>query len=128
MEDKTGTLTINLGIRYDFITNPTEATGLLYRITTLDPYTCSNNPACGTPEPGISGGPTDPTGYTHESHYFEHNPSAHNIDPRIGLAWDIFGDHKTSFRSGFGLFPFAHISSGVHTGRKLCLSPGTSIY
>ena len=98
------TLTLNLGIRYDFITNPTEATGLLYRITTLDPYTCSNNPACGTPEPGISGGATDPTGYTHESHYFEHNPSAHNIDPRIGLAWDILGHQKTSFRAGYGLF------------------------
>ena len=107
-------LTFNLGVRYDFITNPTEATGVLWRITTLDPLTCSNNTACGTPESGISGGPSDARcttvpitigcGWTHESHYFATNPSTKNIDPRIGLAWDIFGDHKTSFRAGWGMF------------------------
>ncbi len=32
------------------------------------------------------------------------NPSLHNIDPRIGLAWDSFADHKTSVRAGFGVF------------------------
>jgi hypothetical protein len=93
-------LTLNLGLRYDFITNPTEAAGTLFRITNLDPYTCSNNPACdgGTPEAGVS------TGFTHEPHYFLNNPSTKNIDPRVGLAWDIFGDGSTSFRGGFGIF------------------------
>jgi hypothetical protein len=32
------------------------------------------------------------------------NPSLHNIDPRIGIAWDPFSDHKTSIRAGFGVF------------------------
>ncbi len=32
------------------------------------------------------------------------NPSLRNIDPRIGLAWDPFEDHKTSIRAGFGTF------------------------
>jgi len=32
------------------------------------------------------------------------NPSLHNIDPRIGIAYDPFADHKTSIRAGFGLF------------------------
>jgi hypothetical protein len=32
------------------------------------------------------------------------NPSLHNWDPRTGLAWDPFADHKTSIRAGFGVF------------------------
>ena len=32
------------------------------------------------------------------------NPSLHNWDPRVGLAWDVFGDHKTSVRASFGEF------------------------
>ncbi len=32
------------------------------------------------------------------------NPSLNNWDPRIGLAWDPFKDHKTSIRASFGMF------------------------
>ena len=32
------------------------------------------------------------------------NPSLRNFDPRMGLAWDPFADHKTSIRAGFGIF------------------------
>jgi hypothetical protein len=32
------------------------------------------------------------------------NPSLRNIDPRVGLAWDPFADHKTSVRASFGMF------------------------
>ena len=32
------------------------------------------------------------------------NPSLHNWDPRIGLAFDPFKDHKTSIRASFGMF------------------------
>ena len=32
------------------------------------------------------------------------NPSLRNWDPRIGIAWDPFADHKTSIRAGAGVF------------------------
>jgi hypothetical protein len=35
---------------------------------------------------------------------FATNPSLHNWDPRIGLAYDPFSDHKTSIRASFGMF------------------------
>ena len=96
-------LTVNLGIRDDYITNPIEVRGFFYDIDHLDPLTCSNNPACdgGTPEPGVA---TTNNLFTHNSNMFRSNPSTRNIQPRVGLAWDIFGDGKTSFRAAYGIF------------------------
>ncbi|HYK58726.1 MAG TPA: carboxypeptidase regulatory-like domain-containing protein [Bryobacteraceae bacterium] len=75
------TLTVNIGLRYEFVTNPT---------TNVHPLNAIVNPPFGT--------------YQRVPNVFASNPSLHNFDPRIGLAYDPFGDHKTAIRAGFGIF------------------------
>jgi hypothetical protein len=76
-------LTVNLGLRYEMTTVPTEVQGKLSNIRTL----------------------TSPTIFT-GSPYFK-NPTLKDFEPRVGLAWDPFGDGKTSVRAAIGLFDVA---------------------
>jgi len=73
---------LNLGLRYDFETNPVEKNNELYNLI---------NPA------------TD-TGFTHVPQAFEHNITKWNLEPRVGFAYDVFGNGKTALRGGFGAF------------------------
>jgi Carboxypeptidase regulatory-like domain/TonB-dependent Receptor Plug Domain len=75
-------LTLNLGLRWDFATN---AVGI------------------GAPLEAVVNPLTD-RAFTPVRHVLAHNPNWANLDPRFGLAFDPFADHKTSVRAGFGIF------------------------
>lgn len=73
-------LTVNAGLRYERTSLPHEKDGLEANV---------RNPL------------TDKTSTVGDLYK---NPSNLNFAPRVGLAWDPFGDGKTSVRASFGVF------------------------
>jgi hypothetical protein len=73
-------LTLNLGVRYEVTTVPTEVNGNLANLRNqLDPQVTVGDPLW-------------------------INPSLKNFSPRIGFAYDPSGDGRTSIRGGYGIY------------------------
>jgi hypothetical protein len=73
-------LTLNAGLRYEFSTLPEEIRG---RDAAL---------------PNVRADSAPTTGQLYQ------NPTLKNLSPRIGLAWDAFGQGRTSVRGGYGWY------------------------
>ena len=96
-------VTINLGLRYEMTTRPTDA-NTIPGYTTTSGYTVS---AAGFQEIiSLSNCLQSPTacGPVGVSSPILKNPTTKNFEPRIGLEWDPFKDGKTAVRAGFGMF------------------------
>ncbi len=76
----TSRFTLNVGLRYDFYSNPTEANGRVSAVR----------------DPATDSGPT-------VGKVFAGTP-ADLLSPQAGFAWNIFGDGKTVLRGGAGVF------------------------
>ncbi len=79
----TRNLTLTLGLRYEWNGTPTEAGG---RYVIFDPTTVTLQNV------GAAGGPSE-----------AYNQSAKNFEPRVGFAFDPFGESRTMIRGAYAI-------------------------
>ena len=105
-------LTLNLGLRYEPTTVPTETANRIANLLNLTDAT----PRLGSP-------------------YFNNN-TLRNFAPRVGFAWDPFKNGKTAVRAGYGIYdalPLNYLFEGLsifgapffEQGNVAGLAPGT---
>src|SRR5712692_9823798 len=96
-------LTLNYGVRYDFFTVPYDTQGRVAGLLSVADL-----------ESG-------PNGVTPGTDFFK-NPSKLDFAPRVGIAWNPFGDQKTSVKAGTGLF-YLPLTTSYYRGTTFRIYP-----
>ncbi len=102
-------VTLNLGLRYEWASNPTTVGEPVFTINNLTSPDTTQDDFIAVERP------------------FNSNPNKWNFDPRIGIAWDVFGDHKTSIRAGFGTF-HEPVTSRTYANNNTSFRPNQPLF
>ena len=95
--------TMNYGLRYEFFTVPNDVNGQVAGLLSFADL-----------ESG-------PSGVTPGTAFFK-NPSKLDFSPRVGIAWNPFGDQKTSIKAGTGLF-YQPLTTSYYRGTSFRIYP-----
>jgi len=105
----TNRLTLNLGLRYEWASNPVTVGEPVFTINDLHLPTTTQD------------------SFVAVRHPFNSNPNSRNFDPRIGIAWDVFGNHKTAIRAGFGTF-HEPVTSRTYANNNTSFRPNQPLF
>jgi hypothetical protein len=96
-------LSIQAGLRYDFVTDPKELNGKVAGLVSLTDLN------------------TRPDGITPGTPMFK-NPSKKSFAPRLGAAWNPWGDKKSTIKAGYGLF-YQPLTTSFYRGTTFRIYP-----
>jgi hypothetical protein len=96
-------LSIQAGLRYDFVTDPRELSGKVAGLLSLDDLN------------------TRPDGITPGTPMYK-NPSKKSFAPRLGVAWNPWGDKKSTVKGGYGLF-YQPLTTSFYRGTTFRIYP-----
>ena len=91
-------LTLNLGLRYEMLTIPTDRGNRLGLVTNL-----TAAPGTG-PCPAVISPTSVPGCVVPVSQFWQSNPTTHNSEPRIGFSYSPNRNGNTAVRGGFGIY------------------------
>ena len=104
-------MTVNAGVRWDIISGYHSEDGQLMSLEPNKQSTVFPLATKGLVFAGDNGVPSDVIG-----------TRWNDIAPRLGFAWDVFGNGKTSLRAGFGTF-FVPMTEGISLNRQTLIQP-----
>jgi Carboxypeptidase regulatory-like domain/TonB dependent receptor/TonB-dependent Receptor Plug Domain len=99
----TDTLSIQAGLRYDFVTDPKELHGKVAGLLSLNDLN------------------TSAIGVTPGTPLFK-NPSYKSFAPRLGVAWNPLGDKKSTIKAGWGMF-YQPLTTSFYRGTTFRVYP-----